>query len=103
MSVINKNAYEALKKACENFVSKVDVGKAKSVESYNEMKEALELTKDTGFSNYCIEVRRGIGEEDMVIHEVFSDNLTRSDVLHYLVREDIGYDDDYCKFNYYKV
>lgn len=40
---MNEEAYEALKTACENFVNKVDAGKARSKQSYMEMKNALNL------------------------------------------------------------
>ena len=53
---------------------------------------------------YCIEVGRGgIGEEDMVIHQEFETAPTRDEVLKFIEDEDCGYDDDYCKFNYYAV
>ena len=53
---------------------------------------------------YCIEVKRGgIGEEDMNLHEYFEEKPTRSEVLAFIDSEDIGYDDMYCKFNYYPV
>jgi hypothetical protein len=40
---MNELAYQALKKACENFVEKVENGKARSKRSYAEMKLALLL------------------------------------------------------------
>jgi len=53
---------------------------------------------------YCIEIKRGgIGEEDMTIHHRFEKEPTRKDVLKLIEDLDCGYDDDYCKFNYYKV
>ena len=42
---MNKQSYEAMKAACENFVNKVETGKARSKESYKEMKEALLIGK----------------------------------------------------------
>jgi hypothetical protein len=44
---MNKEAFEAMKTACENFVSKVESGKARSKRSYKEMKDALALIKDS--------------------------------------------------------
>ncbi len=47
---MNKEVYEAMKKACENFVNKVETGRTRSKESYKEMKEALELDNVRVFS-----------------------------------------------------
>lgn len=53
---------------------------------------------------YCIEVNRGgIGEENMTMHHNFEKEPTRNDVLKFIDDEDVGYDDMYCKFIYYKV
>jgi hypothetical protein len=53
---------------------------------------------------YCIEVnRRGIGEENVVLHYDFDENPTREKIVELLLDEDMGYDDHYCKFDYYRV
>ena len=53
---------------------------------------------------YCIEINRGgIGEENVVIHHQFKAEPTSEEVLNIIMGEDMGYDDMYCKFNYYKV
>tara|TARA_R100001244_G_scaffold124761_1_gene94652 strand:+ start:2017 stop:2190 length:174 start_codon:yes stop_codon:yes gene_type:complete len=52
---------------------------------------------------YCIEISRGgVGEEDMVAHAILKDP-DREEVLEYIVALDVGYDDNYCKFDYYPV
>jgi hypothetical protein len=53
---------------------------------------------------YCIEVdRSGLPEEDMVLHHTFEKKPTREEVLKVIEDEDCGYDDNYCRFNYYQV
>lgn len=53
---------------------------------------------------YCIEVKRGgIGEEDVVLHHYFENKPSRLDVLDVVDKEDLGYDDNYCKLDYYPV
>lgn len=53
---------------------------------------------------YCIEVNRsGICEENVVIHEEFESKPTKEQVVAFLESEDIGYDDNYCKFDIYEV
>lgn len=53
---------------------------------------------------YCIEViRGGIGEENFNMHVEFDTEPTREEVLNLILDEDCGYDDKYCKFEYYKV
>jgi hypothetical protein len=53
---------------------------------------------------YCIEVKRGgIGEEDMNIHQHFDVEPTRDEVLKFIEAQDIGYEDNYCKFEFYPV
>lgn len=55
-------------------------------------------------SLYCIEVGRGgIGEEDLVVHLRFRKEPKRSEVVKEIIDLDIGYDDNYCKLNYYKI
>lgn len=52
----------------------------------------------------CVEVdRRGIGEENMVLHYEFNVEPTREEILALLEAEDMGYDDVYCRFDYYRV
>jgi hypothetical protein len=53
---------------------------------------------------YCIEVNRaGIGEENCVLHHKFDKEPTREEVLKIIEDEDIGYDDDYCDFDFYLI
>lgn len=53
---------------------------------------------------YCVEVdRRGIAEEDVVLHYDFENIPTRDEIVKLLLDEDMGYDDRYCKFDYYRV
>ena len=53
---------------------------------------------------YCIEVNRGgIGEENMTMHHKFETEPTRDEVLKFIDDQDVGYNDDYCKFEYYPV
>lgn len=50
---------------------------------------------------YCIVVnRRGIGEENMILHHKFKKEPTREEVLKVIEDADCGYDDNYCKFEY---
>jgi len=51
---------------------------------------------------YCIEVQRS-GEEDCVLHHEFDKEPTREEVLAFIEDEDMGYDDDYGRFEYYPV
>lgn len=53
---------------------------------------------------YCIEIERGgIGEEDVVLHRKFDKEPTREEILKIIEEEDMGYDDEYCDFEYYQV
>lgn len=53
---------------------------------------------------YCIEIdRRGIGEGNMVHHCNFDGEPDRKEILEYVIELDCGYDDNYCKINYYKI
>lgn len=53
---------------------------------------------------YCIEIdRSGLPEEDMVVHHRFDAEPKREDVLKVIDDLDCGYDDVYCRFNFYKV
>lgn len=53
---------------------------------------------------YCIEVdRSALPEENFVMHHNFENEPTREEVLRVIADEDCGYDDDYCKFEYYRV
>jgi len=40
---MNKKKYEAMEAACQHFVNKVDNGRARSVESYSQMRDALAM------------------------------------------------------------
>lgn len=53
---------------------------------------------------YCIEVdRSGLPEEPVVLHHGFHISPTREDIIRVLKDADIGYDEDYCKFEYYQI
>ena len=53
---------------------------------------------------YCFNVDRGgICEENMTLHYTLEKEPTREEVLKMIEDEDCGYDDDYCKFDYYQV
>lgn len=53
---------------------------------------------------YCIEIDRGgIGEENMVHHCDFDIKPSREDILEEVYSLDCGYDDKYCKIDYYQV
>jgi hypothetical protein len=53
---------------------------------------------------YCIEVERGgIGEENVTLHHRFDKEPTREEIIELIEDEDIGYDDDYCDFDFYQV
>ncbi len=51
---------------------------------------------------YCIEVDREL-EEKVILHHSFDTIPTREDVLAIVIAEDMGYDDNYGKINYYPV
>lgn len=71
------------------------VDKFMSSEKYKEL---------TSIKNYCIEVDRGgIGEEDLTIHQQFTGSPTREEIIKFLESEDVGYDNDYCEFDFYQV
>lgn len=53
---------------------------------------------------YCIEIERGgIGEEDLTLHHGFEKEPTKQEVLDYIMSQDIGFDEEYCEFNFYHV
>jgi len=53
---------------------------------------------------YCIEVdRSGLHEENMVLHYDFDKEPTREEIIERVIAEDCGYDDHYCKVDYYRV
>ncbi len=51
---------------------------------------------------YCIEVERE-SEEMCVFHKNFDKEPSRDDVLNIILNEDLNYDDNYGRFNFYKV
>ena len=51
---------------------------------------------------YCIEIHREL-EDVCVEHHRFEKEPTYEEVLEYINTLDLGYDDDYGKFNYYEV
>lgn len=60
--------------------------------------------KSQDWIKVCVEVdRSGIVEENMVLHYEFNVEPTREEILALLESEDIGYDDEYCSFNFYKI
>lgn len=53
---------------------------------------------------YCVEVdRSSMSEVDMVVHYKFDKEPTHQDISHLLKKENIGYDDDWCSFEFYRV
>lgn len=53
---------------------------------------------------YCIEVDRGgIREESFVLHHSFDKEPTKEQIFKLLDDEDCGWDEDYCKAEWYKV
>jgi hypothetical protein len=53
---------------------------------------------------YCIEVdRSGIGEENYVFHHNFEKEPTKEEMIQIIKDEDIGFDNSYCKFEFYRV
>lgn len=51
---------------------------------------------------YCVEIHREL-EEVCVKHYKFDHEPTRQEVLDKILDEDMGYDDNYGKFNYWEV
>lgn len=51
---------------------------------------------------FCIEVERE-SEEQYTFHIELESKPTREEVLKLIDEEDIGYDDNYGRFNYYQV
>lgn len=53
---------------------------------------------------YCIELERGgIGEEDMILHHGFEKEPTRQEVLDYVMKQDVGFDEKHCRLTFYHV
>ncbi len=53
---------------------------------------------------YCIVVERGgIGEEDVVLHKKFDTEPTREEIIEIIKHEDIGYDENFCRYNFYRI
>lgn len=53
---------------------------------------------------YCIEIERGgIGEEDIVLHKTFDKEPSYEDVQNWIMEQDMGYDKNYCSFDFYRV
>jgi hypothetical protein len=51
---------------------------------------------------YCIEVEREM-EEMCVLHRRFAEKPSYEQILKIIMDEDMGYDDDYGRFDYYEV
>lgn len=51
---------------------------------------------------YCIEVEREL-EEKCVLHKEFKEEPSREDILAFIEEQDLNYDDDYGRINYYEV
>lgn len=63
-----------------------------------------EMSNLSPWIKVCVEVdRSGIVEENLVRHYEFNVEPTREEILALLNAEDIGYDDEYCSFTFYKV
>lgn len=83
-----------------DYADQVMAGMMKRAEEYLE----LEYKFKTDWITICVEVdRRGIGEGNMVLHYEFNVEPTREEILALLESEDVGYDDRYCKFDYYRI
>ncbi len=52
---------------------------------------------------YCIEVKKEFAEEDCVLHHRFDAEPTRKEILQYVLSQDIGYNDNYGKLDFYLV
>ena len=51
---------------------------------------------------YCIEIHREL--EDVVIeHKEYDHEPSRDEILEYIMTLELNYDDNYGKFNYWKV
>lgn len=51
---------------------------------------------------YCIVVKREL-EDDYIFHQEFDHEPTRSEILELVLNEDLNYDDDYGKINYWQI
>lgn len=51
---------------------------------------------------YCIEVHREV-DEPYVFHHRFDHKPTRDEILKIVLDEELGYDDDYGKLEYWEV
>ena len=51
---------------------------------------------------YCVEVEREM-EEKCVLHYHLDHEPTREEILEKILNEDLGYDDDYGRFEFYQV
>lgn len=51
---------------------------------------------------YCVEVEREF-EEKCVLHYTLDHAPTREEILNRIYEEDLGYDDDYGRFDFYIV
>jgi hypothetical protein len=51
---------------------------------------------------YCIEVEREM-EEKCVLHTNFDHVPTREEILKFVIAQDMGYNDDYGRIEFYEV
>lgn len=75
---------------------------ADAIIKFLESKGLLTTQPDAEGELYCIEVDRGgMGEEALVLHHTFKNKPTKEEVIEYIQSEEIDYDDDYCKVEFY--
>jgi len=100
--IMNKEILKSfLKSITGNDIMQTNNGNYDCVDKFMLSDKYKELTS---VKNYCIEVDRvGIGEENLTMHQQFTGLPTREEIIKFLESEDIGYDDDYCKFDCYPV
>ena len=51
---------------------------------------------------YCIEITREM-EEKCILHRRFNTEPTREEILQIVLDQDMGYEDDYGKLDYYEI
>ena len=61
-----------------------------------------EVMEDTESRLYCIIVHREV-EEPYILHYRFDYKPTRKEILELVLQEELGYDDDYGKLEYWEV
>lgn len=96
-------AYDLLNETLSDSVSDFEIPTVQETPIIDVFTYTESETESTGVL-YCIEVdRSGLPEENMVIHHTFNKEPTREEVKQVVIDEDCGYNDTYCKFEYYRV